>query len=1027
MSGRLKVVLAYAVLAAIWVALFDRWIGPEKAGDAALQGWLNAGKTVVFVAISALLVYGALSIRRGQTEHIDVLPARQISRLIALFFGLSLIAPLLGYGIYRAYLPEVRQKALADVDSVAAFKAEQIEDWLEQRYAHASVLARDPYLADAMSAWLSNKKIDLQRERIRGRLEALRQVYGYDVVLLDASGTALLQAGTHSDLSDDLKRRLLPQVLRTGQVQRSELFRDHHGVIHLDYLAPLKQSGKATEAVILLHTPIAQFLFPLIQRWPTPSPSGEMMLVQREGDQVLYLNELRHQRNTALSLRIPLNTPNAPSAIALRTGKASLMETRDREGNAVFAASRPITGTNWMVVAKINRDEVLASLRRLTLWSSLIALGAVAAIASAVWHLWHAQQRAHELALLAHSARSDELLKVFFDLPFLGMCITSPTTKRWLRVNARLCEILGYSRDELLQLTWAEVTYPEDLDKDIEQFERVLQGEIDGYQMDKRYLRKDGQMVEASIDVKTIRDKNGAVEWFLATVQDITERKRMEATLRENERHFKRVLDSVLAFAGILSPKGILEFANKTALDAGGLRAEEVVGKSLEETYWVAWSNEVQQRMRDAVQRAAAGETVRYDDVLRMAGGQLIDVEISIIAMRDEQGKVTHLIPSGVDITERKRAEKVLRESEARYRTLLETAPFPVVITRLADGILRYGNRRAEEKFGIPREQGVGEPAISFYVDAVEREIFLTRLLAETTVSDQEVRLRGADQKLFWAQISAAIIEYEGQPAIFSSINDISVLKQAEEHVRSLNTELEKRVAERTAQLETINKELESFAYSVSHDLKAPLRGIDGYSTLLLEDHAAQLDQEGLIFLNNIRAGAKHMAQLIEDLLAYSRLERRAFQVDEIDVQGLVDKILYERAADIAQRKVQITTQIGFGKLQADREGVALVMRNLIDNALKFTSRAVQPQIEIGMREQPGACILWVRDNGIGFDMNFHERIFEIFQRLQLAEDFPGTGIGLAIVRKAAQRMGGRIWAVSSPGQGASFFLELPA
>lgn len=621
---------------------------------------------------------------------------------------------------------------------------------------------------------------------------------------------------------------------------------------------------------------------------------------------------------------------------------------------------------------------------------------------------------------------SEKRFRATFEQAAMGIALVA-LDGTWLRVNEKLCNILGYHGSELYGRNFQSLTYPDDLAENLARTKELLEGELSNYTIEIRYVHKQNGIIWASLSMSLVMTEAGEPDYFIAVIEDITERKRMSEALLENERHFKRVLDRVLAFTGIVSSDGILEFANKTALDAGGLSAEDVVGKPLEETYWLAWSSETQQRMRDALKRAAAGEVVRYDETVRMAEGNLIDIEISIIAMRDEQGKTTHLIASGLDITERKRVEAILRESEARYRTLLETAPFPVVITRLSDGILRYGNRRAEEKFGISAEQGIGELATDFYIDVEERNAFLDRLLRETTVADQEVRLRGADNAPFWAQISAAIIEYEGQAAIFSSINDITIRKQAEEDVRSLNKILEKRVAKRTAQLEAINKELESFAYSVSHDLKAPLRGIDGYSKLLLEDHAAQLDEEAQTFLHNIRLGAKHMAQLIEDLLAYSRLERRPFQVDQVDVEALVSKILSERSDEIAQRHIEVTLNIVQRKLCADREGIAMVLRNLIDNALKFTARTPHPQIEIGMREQQGTYILWVRDNGIGFDMSFHERIFEIFQRLQLSEDFPGTGIGLAIVRKAAQRMGGRIWAESSPGQGASFFLELPA
>lgn len=654
MSGRLKVVFAYALFVAIWVVLFERWIEHGMMRDASFSGWIIAGKGVVFVAVSSFLLYAALSIRHGLTPRTDLLPDTQISRLVGLFLGLSLIAPLLGYGIYRAYLPDVRVKAFADVDAVAGLKAEQIEGWLAQRYDHARVLGKDPYLIEAAAQWIKNRGNIAQRDRIRTRLEAIRQVYGYDAILLDAAGQALLSVDKHVELPPDIRQRLLPLALQTGQVQRNELYRDAQGGIHLDYVVPLKPDGAQAAAAVLLHTPITQFLFPLIQRWPTPSPSAETMLVRREGDQVLYLNELRHQQQTALSLRIPLNTPNSPSAMALRAGKARHMDTWDRQGNAVFAASRPIAGTSWFVVAKIDRDEVLASLRRLSLWVSLVALGAVAAIASAVWLLWRAQQRVHQLAMRAHAAERDELLRLFFDMPFLGMAISSPKTRRWRHVNARLCEILGYTREELLQLSWADLTYPDDLARNMAEFDRVLHGEIDGYQMDKRYVRKDGGIVQTSIDVKAKRDQHGQVEWLLATVQDITERKRMENQLRESEAKFRAIIDAEPECVKMLDADGTLLFMNPAGLEMLGAKSLlQVQGRPLE--------NIITPEYRDAFRRFThkvinGGGAALEFEIMGLTG-QKRYVETHAVTLSLAPDAPHYLLGIMRDITERKQME----------------------------------------------------------------------------------------------------------------------------------------------------------------------------------------------------------------------------------------------------------------------------------------------------------------------------------------------------------------------------------
>lgn len=254
----------------------------------------------------------------------------------------------------------------------------------------------------------------------------------------------------------------------------------------------------------------------------------------------------------------------------------------------------------------------------------------------------------------------------------------------------------------------------------------------------------------------------------------------------------------------------------------------------------------------------------------------------------------------------------------------------------------------------------------------------------------------------------------------------IPTLNRLYRGVREANADLERRVTERTAELAAKNRELETFNYSVSHDLKAPLRGIDGYSKLLLSDYADRLDADGRFFIQTIRTATVQMGRLIDDLLAYSRLERRSITLGRVDPRALAEMLVAERADEMRERGVQTTVNIACADVHAEPEGLALALRNLLDNALKFTCHVMEPSVDIGGEVQNGKCVLWVRDNGPGFDMQYHDRIFEIFQRLHRAEEFPGTGVGLAIVRKSMQRMQGKVWAQSELGKGATFFLEIP-
>jgi len=250
--------------------------------------------------------------------------------------------------------------------------------------------------------------------------------------------------------------------------------------------------------------------------------------------------------------------------------------------------------------------------------------------------------------------------------------------------------------------------------------------------------------------------------------------------------------------------------------------------------------------------------------------------------------------------------------------------------------------------------------------------------------------------------------------------------QRARKALDQLNAELESRIEIRTAELNAKSRELETFAYSVAHDLKAPLRGIDGYSRILLEEYTASLDSEGLRFLHTIQNSTDEMNQLIDDLLAYSRLERRELTTDRVELGPIVNSLVEEKRRETTERSIDFVIDVNGATALADSSGLAQSLRNYLDNAIKFTRKVAEPRIEVGSKENAESCVLWVRDNGIGFDMKHHDQIFNIFQRLNVTHDYPGTGIGLAIVRKAMERMGGRAWAESKPGHGATFYLEIP-
>ena len=436
--------------------------------------------------------------------------------------------------------------------------------------------------------------------------------------------------------------------------------------------------------------------------------------------------------------------------------------------------------------------------------------------------------------------------------------------------------------------------------------------------------------------------------------------------------------------------------------------------------------------------RALRGDFVRNFEMVnrRRDTGAIVVVEINTAPLPAEPGQEGQVVVTSHDVTERKRAEAAAREGRDRLEQIVENLSEGLLIQTAGEEKVRW-NRAALELHGLKRSDA----------EAMTRQEF--RALYEmTTLTDERVpferwplsclmrgeALHGLELRLCrldreWERIfsfsGARVHDTAGQPLVFLTMTDITDRKAAEGQLQQLNADLESRVLRRTSELLAKTRELESFCYSVSHDLKAPLRGIEGYSRLLSDDYADKLDADGRMFLGNVRQATTQMNQLIDDLLAYSQQERRSFVPARIRLRGMVEAQLARSAANLAG--VQLSVEVEDVRVRADREGLAMALRNLIDNAIKFSARALPPVIAIHSARVGRHCVLSVQDNGTGFDMRHYDKIFEIFQRLHRAEDYPGTGVGLALVRKAMAQMGGRVWAQSQPGAGATFYLELEA
>ena len=501
-----------------------------------------------------------------------------------------------------------------------------------------------------------------------------------------------------------------------------------------------------------------------------------------------------------------------------------------------------------------------------------------------------------------------------------------------------------------------------------------------------------------------------------------------------------------------VGPEGHILRANQAELALLGYSREEYVGQH------IANFHVDPEVIEDILRRLGANETLHnYEARLRCKDGSTKHVLIDSNVLW-EDGQFVHTRCFTRDIStakqqeeEHRRREEALSQSTRLKQAILDSANYTIISTD-PQGLILTFNAAAQRWLGYSAEEVVGKvtPAIIHDLDQiVQRAEILSRELGTRIEPGFEVFVAKARQGIAdeteWTYIRkdgsrfpvllsiTALYDEQGELTGFLGIgSDITQekrleeeRKQAEEEIRTLNAELEDRVAKRTMQLEAANKELEAFSYSVSHDLRSPLRSIDGFSQVLLEDYREQLDDEGKDYLQRIRAAAQRMAQLIDDLLNLSRVTRSDMHRERVNLSALAETITIELQQAQPDQAVECVIAPGL-IADGDTHLLRIVLENLFSNAWKFTSRHPQAHIEFGSIRQPdGKRAYFTRDDGAGFDMAYADKLFGAFQRLHGMTEFPGTGIGLATVQRIIQRHGGRIWAEAAPEKGATFYFTL--
>ncbi|MCU0472511.1 MAG: PAS domain S-box protein [Bacteroidales bacterium] len=942
--------------------------------------------------------------------------------LILLFLLISAGALVVGIFYITSQRKHLLDDSIKELSSIADLKVRQIMQWQRERIADGSFLSQNISFKRQLSGFISRSGEKELREDLLNDLKILTENYDYrTTIFVDNKSNVRLSYPNQDTVIGDYLKRILPDVLKKGEVLLTDLHMTGKvSFIHLDLLVPFKGPGAKDSAVfglLVIRIDPQKVLWPLLKSWPGTSKTSETLLFHREGDEIVYLNELRHQNNSEMVLRKPVSEIKLAAVMALH-GISKSANAVDYRGVPVVAAMKKVPLSPWYLVAKTDREEIFASFDDRVRMVLIIMILLILTCGSFLIFLWRNQNARFyrekyetELERLALVRHYDYILKYANDIILLVDC-----DFKIVEANDKALETYQIDRTELLGKNVSELRsddIPGNLDEDWKTLDQTGSATFETI-----HKRKDGTTFPIEISARGV-DIEG-VRYYQSISRDITERKRAEETLRESEEKFRKIFEDS-PFCMIMTGKdmGIIR-ANSAFCHMFGYTEDELLGMTFRNfTHPDHISND-----EVSILKLVAGEIPIYHTEKRYirSDGSIIWGSTTVSIIRNNKGEVHLILAMVEDITSRVIAKAELEKMFSLQKATLESTADGILVVDTKGKIVQY-NKKFAEMWGIPEEVlklREDEAAIKFVLCQLKNPDDFV-LQVEQLYSDPEAItydvLEFLDNRFFERYSQPQKIGGKTAGRVWS-FRDITERKKAEAEIIAA-----KEKAEESDRLKT------AFLHNVSHEIRTPMNAILGFSTLLNEPDLAEKDRK--LFIDMIFQSGNQLLSIINDIVDLASIESGQMKVNikEINLNTELRKLSEQYSYKEKPRKITLGLKTPLperdAEIRIDSIKVIQVLSNLINNAFKFTRKG---RIDFGYDLKKGFLEFFVKDTGIGIPSEHHSKIFERFYQVDstVSRQYTGTGLGLSICKAYVELLGGRIWLSSTADIGTTFYFTIP-